>query len=78
MHQDLKLEDNVMSVVKSIEADAGRSDLVNYQTAIKKPFEDTFSAAKKMLIENSIYSDDIKQRLSKSAQQIKNFGKGAK
>lgn len=77
-NQDLKLEDNVMSVVNFIEKDAGRSDLVTYQTAIKKPFEDTFAAAKKMLISQSIYSDAIQERLAKQAKQIKDFGKGAR
>lgn len=77
-NEDLGLEDNVMAVVDLIEADGGRSDLVTYQTSIKKPFEDTFARAKQMLIADSEFSDAIQERLAKSAKQIKEFGKGAK
>lgn len=77
-NQELGLEDSVMTVIDAIELDAGNGDLIRYQQAVKKVFTDTFSAAKKELLGNSEYSGAIQKRISDRADQLKQFGQGAK
>ena len=77
-NKEFGLEDNVMIVVQQIELDAGNGDLIRYQQAVKKVFTDTFSSAKEKVIGDSKYSDSIKKRISARAEQLKQFGQGAK
>jgi hypothetical protein len=77
-NQELGLEDSVMTVIEAIELDAGNGDLISYQQAVKKVFTDTFSAAKEELLGNSQYSSAIQKRISGRAEQLKQFGQGAR
>jgi hypothetical protein len=45
---------------------------------ISKTFSDVFEVSKKLLIDESVYGDNIKQRISDKAERLKEFGKGAK
>ena len=67
-----------MTVVQQIELDAGNGDLIRYQQAVKKVFTDTFSSAKKKVLGDSEYSDSIQKRIGAKAEQLKQFGQGAK
>ena len=77
-NKEFGLEDSVAAVIQEIELDAGNGDLIRYQQAVKKVFTDTFSAAKDKLLGDSEYSDSIQKRISDKAEQLKQFGQGAK
>lgn len=77
-NKEFGLEDSVAAVIQQIELDAGNGDLIRYQQAVKKVFTDTFSAAKDKLLGDSEYSDSIQKRISDKAEQLKQFGQGAK
>ena len=77
-NKELGLEDSVMTVIEAIELDAGNGDLIRYQQAVKKVFTDTFSAAKDKLLVDSDYSESIQKRISDRAEQLKQFGQGAR
>ncbi len=77
-NEEFGLEDSVMAVVEAIELDAGNGDLIRYQQAVKKVFTDTFSAAKDKLLVDSDYSESIQRRISDRAEQLKQFGQGAR
>ena len=77
-NEEFGLEDSVMTVIEAIELDAGNGDLIRYQQAVKKVFTDTFSAAKDKLLGDSQYSDAIQKRISDRAEQLKQFGQGAR
>lgn len=77
-NQQFKLEDKVLSAIKLVEADNGKTDLIHYQNAIKNVFSDVFEASKKVLIAQSIYAPEIQKRISDKAQRLKEFGLGAK
>ena len=77
-NKEFGLEDSVLTVIDAIELDAGNGDLIRYQQAVKKVFTDTFSAAKDKLLGDSKYSDAIQKRIAAKADQLKQFGQGAK
>jgi len=77
-NEEFGLEDNVMAVIEAIELDAGNGDLIRYQQAVKNVFTKTFSAAKDKLLGDSQYSDAIQKRISDRAEQLKQFGQGAR
>ena len=77
-NKEFGLEDSVAAVIEQIELDAGNGALIRYQQAVKKVFTDTFSAAKDKLLGDSEYSDSIQKRISDKAEQLKQFGQGAK
>ena len=77
-NEKLKLEDQVKTVVQMIKEDNNKQPLIRYQNMISKTFSDVFEISKKLLIEESVYGDDIKQRISDKAEKLKEFGKGAK
>jgi hypothetical protein len=74
----LGLEDQVKSVIQMIKEDNNKNDLIVYQNHVNKTFSDVFEISKKLLIEESIYGNEIKQRIADKAQKLKEFGKGAK
>jgi hypothetical protein len=74
----LGLEKQVASVIKMIKQDNNKSDLIVYQDNVKKAFSDVFEIAKTMLVEDSVYGAEIKQRIADKAQKLKEFGRGAK
>lgn len=74
----LGLENQIKSVIQMIKEDNNKNDLIVYQDHINKAFSDVFEISKKLLIEESIYGADIKQRIADKAQKLKEFGKGAK
>ena len=77
-NEELGLEDSVMTVIEAIELDAGNGDLIRYQQAVKKVFTNTFTVAKETLLGDSKYSDAIQKRISDRAEQLKQFGQGAR
>ena len=77
-NKKLKLEDEVKAVVQMIKEDDNKQPLIVYQNMISKTFSDVFEVSKKLLIDESIYGDDIKKRISDKAEKLKEFGKGAK
>jgi len=77
-NDELKLEDQVRSVLKMIKEDNNKQPLIVYQNMISKTFSDVFEVSKKLLIDKSIYGSDIKQRIEDKAQRLNEFGKGAK
>lgn len=77
-NDELKLEDQVRSVIKMIKEDNNKQPLIVYQNMISKTFNDVFEVSKKLLIDKSIYGSDIKQRIEDKAQRLNEFGKGAK
>lgn len=77
-NEKLKLEDQVKTVVQMIKEDNNKQPLIRYQNMISKTFSDVFEISKKLLLEESVYGDDIKQRISDKAERLKEFGKGAK
>lgn len=77
-NEKLKLEDQVKTVVQMIKEDNNQQPLIRYQNMISKTFSDVFEVSKKLLIDESVYGDDIKQRISDKAEKLKEFGKGAK
>jgi len=75
----LGLESHVMAAIKGFKEDGMEEDkLVFYQDAVKKVFGDVFTSAKKLLVEESIYSSDIKKRIEDKGARLKEFGRGAK
>jgi hypothetical protein len=74
----LKLEDQVKAVVQMIKEDDNKQPLIRYQNMISKTFSDVFEISKKFLLEESIYGDDIKERIADKAERLNEFGKGAK
>lgn len=74
----LGLEKQVKATIEMIKKDNNKNDLIAYQDLVKKSFSDVFEISKKMLIEESIYGADIKQRIADKAQKLKEFGQGAK
>jgi hypothetical protein len=72
------LEKQVKATIEMIKKDGNKNDLIAYQDLVKKSFADVFEISKKMLVEDSIYSNDIKQRIADKAQKLKEFGQGAK
>jgi hypothetical protein len=77
-NEKFKLEDQVKTVVQMIKEDNNKQPLIRYQNMISKTFSDVFEVSKKLLIDESVYGDDIKQRISDKAERLKEFGKGAK
>ena len=77
-NDELKLEDQVRSVLKMIKEDNNKQPLIVYQNMISKTFSDVFEVSKKLLIDKSKYGSDIKQRIEDKAQRLNEFGKGAK
>jgi hypothetical protein len=77
-NDELKLEDQVRSVIKMIKEDNNKQPLIVYQNMISKTFSDVFEVSKKLLIDKSKYGSDIKQRIEDKAQRLNEFGKGAK
>jgi hypothetical protein len=77
-NEELGLEDSAMTVIEAIELDAGNGDLIRYQQAVKKVFTNTFTVAKETLLGDSKYSDAIQKRISDRAEQLKQFGQGAR
>jgi hypothetical protein len=77
-NEKLKLEDQVKTVVQMIKEDNNQQPLIRYQNMISKTFSDVFEVSKKLLIDESVYGDDIKKRISDKAERLKEFGKGAK
>ena len=74
----LGLEDQIKSTIQMIKEDNNNSDLIVYQNYVSKTFSDVFENSKNLLVEESIYGNDIKKRISDKAQKLKEFGKGAK
>ena len=64
--------------MQTIKDDDNKQPLIVYQNMISKTFSDVFEVSKKLLLEESIYGDDIKKRISDKAEKLKEFGKGAK
>jgi hypothetical protein len=77
-NEKFKLEDQVKTVVQMIKEDNNQQPLIRYQNMISKTFSDVFEVSKKLLIDESVYGDDIKKRISDKAEKLKEFGKGAK
>lgn len=74
----LNLEKEVGAVIQMIKQDNNKNDLIVYQNYVKQAFSDVFEKSKILLIEDSIYGADIKQRIADKAQKLKEFGQGAK
>lgn len=74
----LGLEKKIEAVIENIKKDKNKNDLIVYQDNVKKAFSDEFEIAKKLLVEESEYSNAIKQRIADKAQKLKEFGRGAK
>jgi len=74
----LNLEKEVGAVIEMIKKDNNKNDLIVYQNYVKKAFSDVFEKSKILLVEDSIYGADIKQRIADKAQKLKEFGQGAK
>jgi hypothetical protein len=75
----LGLESHVMAAIQNIKKDGIKpDDQVFYQDTINKVFRDVFSVAKKLLVEESIYSGDIKKRIEDKELRLKEFGRGVK
>jgi len=74
----LGLEKEIKSVIEMIKKDNNKNDLIVYQNYVKKAFSDVFEKSKILLVEDSIYGADIKQRIADKAQKLKEFGQGAK
>lgn len=77
-NEDFQLEDRVMTVIDALKDDSGRNSLITYQNSVRKVFEDTFKQARDRLFMDSEYSYDLQDRLSQKAQQLQEFGRGAK
>lgn len=83
-NKTLGLEDQVMSAIKMVEADNGRNDLIRYQNVIRHTFENVFNGsdqvmgAKKLLLQDAEFGDEIKKRIADKAQRLKEYGLGAK
>lgn len=83
-NKTLGLEDQVMSAIKMVEADGGRNDLIRYQNIIRHTFENVFNGsdqvmgAKKLLLQDAEFGDEIKKRIADKAQRLKEYGLGAK
>jgi len=80
----LKLEDQVGSAIKMVEADNGRNDLIRYQQMIKHTFENVFNGsgasqgAKQLLLKDPEFGPEIQNRIAEKALKLKEFGQGAK
>ena len=77
-NQEMNLESEVMAAVNVVKEDKNPDNLIFHQNVVKKVFGDVFEGAKKKLMEDSMYSDDIKKRIADKAQRLKQFGQGAK
>jgi hypothetical protein len=83
-NKTLNLEDQVMSAIKMVEADNGRNDLIRYQNTIRHTFENVFNGsetvmgAKKLLLQDAEFGDEIQRRIADKAQALKKNGLGAK
>lgn len=77
-NNEMNLESEVMAAVDIVKEDKNPDNLIFHQNVVKKVFGDVFEAAKKKLMEDSIYSSDINKRIADKAQRLKQFGQGAK
>jgi hypothetical protein len=77
-NKEMNLESEVMAAVDVVKEDKNPENLIFHQNVVKKVFGDVFEGAKKKLMEDSIYTDDINKRISDKAQRLKQFGQGAK
>jgi hypothetical protein len=83
-NKTLNLEEQVMSAIKMVEADNGRNDLIRYQNTIRHTFENVFNGsetvmgAKKLLLQDAEFGDEIQRRIADKAQALKKNGLGAK
>lgn len=73
----LGLQDRVMAVINRYDNYQGKQKL-DFQTAIKREFEDVFSDARKILAQQSDFSEDIKTRIAEKAAVLEEYGMGAK
>jgi hypothetical protein len=77
-NEKFKLEDQVKNILQMIKEDNNQSPLIRYQNMISKTVSDVFEVSKVSLLEESVYGDKIKKRISDKAERLKEFGKGAK
>lgn len=77
-NDDLKLESEVMAAIDVVKEDKNPDNLIFHQNVVKRVFGDVFEIAKKKLMEDSIYANDINKRIADKAQRLKQFGQGAK
>ena len=77
-NKEMNLESEVMAAVDVVKEDKNPENLIFHQNVVKKVFGDVFEGAKKKLMEDSIYTDDINKRIADKAQRLKQFGQGAK
>lgn len=74
----LKLEEQVLSAVKLIQAGQAGTSVYTNQNVISKVFGDVFETARKMLLEDPEYGPAIKERINEKANRLAEFGKGAR
>jgi hypothetical protein len=71
------LVDEVLGEIK-ISNITDQNDLIFYQQQIDKVFERVFTAARQKVLMDSEFSGQIQLRISDKAQQLKQFGQGAR
>lgn len=77
-NEKLKLQDNLMNVVKFVQRDGGRNSLYHYQNLLDKVKNETFEKARQMLLEDKEFGPAIKERINEKANRLQEFGKGAR
>jgi hypothetical protein len=79
-NRELGLESLVEEVLSDIKVNSitDQNDLIFYQNQIDKVFDQVFSAARQKVLMDSEFSAQIQLRITDKAQQLKQFGQGAR
>jgi hypothetical protein len=79
-NRELGLESLVEDVLSDIKVNSitDQNDLIFYQNQIDKVFDQVFSAARQKVLMDSEFSAQIQLRITDKAQQLKQFGQGAR
>jgi hypothetical protein len=79
-NKELGLESLVEEVLSDIKVNSitDQNDLIFYQNQIDKVFDQVFSAARQKVLMDSEFSAQIQLRITDKAQQLKQFGQGAR
>ena len=79
-NKELGLESLVEEVLSDIKVNSitDQNDLIFYQNQIDKVFDQVFSAARQKVLMDSEFSAQIQLRITNKAQQLKQFGQGAR
>ena len=74
-NQELDLENRILSLAREAANMTSSARIIDMQKVIKGEFQNTFSTARKILLERS---PEMQQRLNDQALRIEQFGQGAK